>query len=451
MLEMEENFHHRNSAQNGSIEMQSVNDFGDNDSQEINPLVPLGEENSKDLAFDDGHGGPPPGSATSSQVVINIVISFVGAGLLGVPNAFMKSGWLLGSAALLVVSALNVYAMLRLPAVQVALQAKYPAEQLHTYGDVGRCVMGRTGEIVVQMCLAISQAGFGTAYIIFIAANIKSIAHVSRLYICLGCIPGLVLLVQFRDLKSLSPFSLLANTANFAALCSVLFQDYESYTPHNDTIHAIKWDGLWYVIAVTIYSMEGVGLILSLKGSSKNQQQFPKLFIGTITIISLFMAFFGAAGYVGFGNATDAPITLNMASNWSTMFVKLALCLGLYLTFPIMMFPIWNIFEGWNEKIFRDSTLGRVCSRSSVVLMAATIAYSFPHFGKFLGLVGSSICTMLAFIFPCYFHLEVLGSELSWLQYSLDVTILIGAVLFALKGTYESVIGMMNGEGGEEL
>ena len=73
-------------------------------------------------------------------------------------------------------------------------------------------------------------------------------------------------------------------------LCSVLFQDYESYTPHNDTIHAIKWDGLWYVIAVTIYSMEGVGLILSLKGSSKNQQQFPKLFIGTITIISLFMA-----------------------------------------------------------------------------------------------------------------------------------------------------------------
>lgn len=36
--------------------------------------------------------------------------------------------------------------------------------------------------------------------------------------------------------------------------------------------------------------MEGVGLILSLKGSAKNQQQFPKLFIGTIAVISLFMA-----------------------------------------------------------------------------------------------------------------------------------------------------------------
>ena len=69
----------------------------------------------------------------------------------------------------------------------------------------------------------------------------------------------------------------------------------------------------------------------------------------------------------------------------------------------------------------------------------------------FLGLVGSSICTLLAFIFPCYFHIRVLGSELSWLQYLLDLVILIGGGLFAVKGTYESVIGVMNGGGGEEL
>ena len=58
---------------------------------------------------------------------------------------------------------------------------------------------------------------------------------------------------------------------------------------------------------------------------------------------------------------------------------------------------------------------------------------------------------MLAFIFPCYFHLKVLGSELSWFQYSLDVVILLGGALFAVKGTYESVIGVINGDGGEEL
>eukprot|EP00980_Cylindrotheca_fusiformis_P031051 scaffold25748_cov220-Cylindrotheca_fusiformis.AAC.1 len=251
----------------------------------------------------------------------------------------MKAGWLLGFVALLSVSALNVYAMLRLPAVQKALQNRYPRENLSSYGDVGRCVLGTKGEAVVKVCLGISQACFGTAYIIFIAANVSSIIDHSRLLICLACIPGLVLLVQFREMKSLSPFSLLANTANFAALCSVLFQDYESYEPHNDTILKVRWSGLWYVMAVTVYSMEGVGLILSLKASGQNQAQFPTLFLGSITVISIFMAIFGAAGYIAFGNQTKEAITLNMPQNWTAAFVKLALCLGLYLTFPIMMFP----------------------------------------------------------------------------------------------------------------
>jgi proton-coupled amino acid transporter len=198
----------------GAIELQLLPEQTNDDGLELNPFLPEDEDSSdgsskRNLRFaDDGHGGPPPGSATPAQVVVNIVISFVGAGLLGVPNAFMKSGWLLGFVALLVVSALNVYAMLRLPAVQTTLQTRYPNESLHSYGDVGRCVFGRKGEILVQVCIAISQAGFGTAYIIFISANISSIANYSRLSICLACIPGLVVLVQFRDLKSLAPFSL---------------------------------------------------------------------------------------------------------------------------------------------------------------------------------------------------------------------------------------------------
>jgi proton-coupled amino acid transporter len=183
---------------------------------ELNPLVPHrdGDEQRTssgrrtNFQIDDGHGGSPPGSANMVQVVINIVISFVGAGLLGVPNAFAGSGWLLGCIALLTVSALNVYAMLRLPAVQIELQKTYPEESLASYGEIGRCIMGRKGEALVQTCLAISQAGFGTAYIIFIASNVYSMVQFPRFITCAACIPGLAMLVQFRSLSSLSPFSL---------------------------------------------------------------------------------------------------------------------------------------------------------------------------------------------------------------------------------------------------
>lgn len=394
----------------------------------------------------DHHGAGPPGSASTVQMIINIVISFVGAGLLGQPHAFMESGWLLGALSLLCVSALNVYSMLLLPAVQEALLRAHPHETVASYSDLGRLVLGPLGEQAVIVCLGISQAGFATAYIIFIAANIHSITqHVSRFVICLACIPGLMGLVQFRELKSLSPFSLLANFANFCALFAVLFQDYESYDPHNDTIHAVKWDGFLGVIAVTIYSMEGAGMVISLKSSAKKPQQFSRLLGTTLAIISVFMAFFGAAGYWAFGNGTMAPITLNLTSHWSATFVKVALCLGLYLTYPVMMFPIWTIWETWEPRLGTDAR-ARLLSRGGLVVASAAIAYSVPSFGKFLRLVGSSICTLLGFIFPCLFHIKAMGKDLSTLQYILDIVILLGGCLFGIMGTFQSMVAMLQGE-----
>lgn len=424
--------------------------------------------------YNDHHGAGPPGSANTVQMVINIIISFVGAGLLGQPHAFMESGWMLGGMALLVISALNVYAMLLLPAVQQALMKRSPSgsastsSSLATYSDIGRAILGPRGESIVIACLGISQAGFATAYIIFIAANIFSIAKIPRVWVCLGCIPGLMGLVQFRDLKSLSPFSLLANVANFCALSAVLFQDYESYeeeqqeAPRNNNndavdgngndeddniIHAFRWGGLLYVIAITIYSMEGVGLVLSLKASYQHPKRFAMVLSVTLAIISTFMVLFGVAGYWAFGNNTQAPITLNLTSAWSATFVKLALCLGLYLTYPIMMFPIWNIMEQPNYyPRLQSDARARAMVRGGIVVASATVAFVMPNFGTFLSLVGSSICTLLGFVFPCWFHLKVCGKELPWWQYGLDVVVLSGGCLFGALGTYQSIRAMLEGD-----
>jgi len=465
-----------------TITIDSKNDDdndNDYDGELINPLVTHQDDyddynkgGGKQSSTGSVNGtGTVVGSASTIQVIINIIISFVGAGLLGIPNAFSKSGWLLGSITLLSVSALNVYAMLCLPQVQKILQKRYPHETIQSYGDLGRLIFGPKGEKVVFLCLGISQAGFATAYIIFIAANLHSIFLWSRFLVCLLCVPGLIGLVQFTELKSLSYFSMIANTANFCALSAVLFQDYEQYTPHNDTIH--KWSGntqgFIYVIAITIYSMEGVGLVLSLKSSCSpnNNTDFTYLLISTLTVISVFMVVFGSAGYWAFGIATEAPITLNMTSHWSATFVKCALCVGLYLTYPIMMFPIWTIIESPTSSTSSPTTPStvvttatsasattttisnrskRIIGRSGIVCCSALIAYAVPNFGQFLSLVGSSICTLLGFVFPSYFHLHTFGHELPTYQKILDCFLLVGGILFGCFGTYQSVVAMIHGE-----
>ena len=51
------------------------------------------------------------------------------------------------------------------------------------------------------------------------------------------------------------------------------------------------------------------------------------------------------AGYAAFGEHTRDIITLNLPEDWSTVAVKLSLCVGLLFTFPVMMVPVYEILE----------------------------------------------------------------------------------------------------------
>ena len=328
-------------------------------------------EISDNFEFDEGDSdedeadthGMVQGSATPAQVAVNIFISFVGAGLLGLPYAFSRSGWLLGTFSLAMVSAGNLYCMLLLVKIRKRLESD-GITGIKGYGCVGREVIGPSGELLVNICLVVSQAGFATAYLIFIAANIQSVTtgKAGRAMIIYSCVPILSLLVQFRDMKKLSPFSLIADgksfvckiamcfdciqnsqcllyqstsVANITGLSAVLFQDFEYYT-HDDDIRAVDFSGLVYVTSICIYSLEGVGLILPLESSCKDRAGFPKLLTKVIFGIFLLMAFFGTCGYVSFGDDTVSPISLNLKGD-SAAFVQMALCLALYFTYPMMM------------------------------------------------------------------------------------------------------------------
>jgi len=393
----------------------------------------------------DGAHGMAHGTATPAQVAVNIFISFVGAGLLGLPYAFSRSGWLLGIAALFMVSTGNVYAMLLLVKCRKKLESM-GIGNIAGYGDLGREVLGPKGEILVNVCLVISQAGFATAYLIFIAANVMSITHgkAGRALIIYGCVPMLSILVQFRNMKKLSPFSLVADVANLLGLSCVILQDFQ-YNTHSDAIKAVDMTGFIYVTSVCIYSLEGVGLILPLESSCANREGFPKLLKQVIIGITLLMAFFGACGYIAFGDGTLSPISLNLTGD-SAAFVQFALCLAIYLTYPIMMFPVSDVLENLflNDSMkppssYYPSRTFRVC----MVLTTATIAYTIPNFGKFLELVGASICTLLGFILPCMFHIKLFRKEVSQGQMILDIVIIISGIFFGAVGTVEAIAKLL--------
>ena len=363
------------------------------------------------------------------------------------PYALSRCGWFLGIITTFVIAAINMYAMILLIDTRKHLEKK-GHKDIFGYGDVGRIISGRMGEKFVNICLVISQVGYATAYIIFIAANVESITdgRIKRSVVCASCVPVLACLVQVQDMKKLSPFSLLADFSNALGFAAVLFQDYRNFYYNHPDIVAINYSQAIYMASVSIYTMEGVGLILPLESSYIDRHHFPSLLKKCIFGITVFMAIFGCAGYVAFGDHTLAPITLNLSESLWAIFVKFTLCLGIYLTYPVMLFPVNDVME---NMFLAEGPRPNRWFRAFVVMTSAFVAYKMPDFGKFLGLVGASIIPILGFILPCYFHLKAFQrGELGVIGRMIDYFLILFGIVFCIFGTYDAIKNLVSGDEG---
>lgn len=124
-----------------------------------------------------------------------------------------------------------------------------------------------------------------------------------------------------------------------------------------------------------------------------------------------------------------------------------------------MVHPVNEILEenlkrlGWFHKLpLSDSDIDSsktkiwkpivYTTRSIVVVFLAVLASYVPGFGSFASLVGSTVCALLSFVLPVSFHLTLLGPSMRLWQKVLDSCILLGGLLFAAYGTYNTIVGV---------
>ena len=90
---------------------------------------------------------------------------FICTGILYLPKSFANGGWLFSAIAMILSYILTSICAMKL------LQAKAKSTGT-SFTDVGGSAMGKPGRIMVDILLAVSQIGFVTAYIYFIASNL---------------------------------------------------------------------------------------------------------------------------------------------------------------------------------------------------------------------------------------------------------------------------------------
>lgn len=409
---------------------------------ENSPLLPMGRSKL--------------GNASATRTVGNIIVSIVGTGVLGLPYTFRVGGWASGTLAVFVSAILTYYCMLLLVSCRKRLEERGHADIL-TYGDLGNHAYGSLGQTLVDIMVLVSQSGCCVAYLIFIGQNLSSIFTSStdkQALFVLILLPMQILLGCVRSLSRLAPFSILADVCNVLAMGIVLKDDFGSFQGLNGVVAFRDWSGVPFAFGVAVFAYEGFGMTLALEASMKSPRLFPRVLAQAFVPITVLYVAFGLIGYFAFCDNTMDIITLNLPNDWSTIVVKVGLCTALAFTFPVMMYPVHELVENklitctyFQKTLATRPLLSKVSLdgiRGLIILIVAAIAVMVPTFSVFISFVGSTVCAMMAFVFPAFFHLHVFKGSLPTWQWAFD-WILIGAGLaFAVYGTYTTCLDALS-------
>ncbi|XP_028412726.1 amino acid transporter AVT3A-like [Dendronephthya gigantea] len=418
------------------------------------------------------------GTKSIPKIFANIFIAFIGAGVLGVPYAFKEAGVIEGAIILGFIGLVSTRAMLLLidckykilgkqpynyqklasepdekPAkqsngnvVDVEVKELKPKINAHhdlEFGDLGYHALGKSGIVLVDGLVVLSQVGFCCAYLIFISENLTNfLPRFSRNQYLFAMVFPLIILTNVRQLKNLSIFSLFADFANIFAYCVVFWFDFENFEKIGDDIHNYSAEGLPFFIGIAVYCYEGAGMILSLESSvaKECQSKFYGIFKLAMLVITLLYMTFGICGYLSFGENTKSIITLNLPNGKFPVIVKSCLMFSLFFTYPVMMFPVSRILE---MRLFNDPKTADYYKssvvRSSLVLLTLVIVLTIPSFSTLMALIGSSCCILLAFILPGLFHLRIFKGELTIYQKILDYFLILLGIVTGCLGTRDAV------------
>ncbi|XP_034134091.1 proton-coupled amino acid transporter-like protein CG1139 isoform X4 [Drosophila guanche] len=399
------------------------------------------------------------------ETFVHLLKGSLGSGILAMPMAFSHAGLWFGLVATFAVGTLCTYCVHVLVKCAHILcrRRKIPmmgfadvAEQAFLDGPPALNRWSRFIRFMVNTFLVLDLLGCCCIYLVFVATNVEQVVSVYletvlsvRVWIMIVTVP-LIFMCLVRNLKFLTPFSMIANILMFVGIVITfiyMFTDLPAPSERPGLVAVSEWP---LFFGTVIFALEGIGVVMSLENDMRN----PTHFIGCPSVLNfgmgLVIALYTLVGFFGFlkyGPDTEASITLNLPlDDKLAQSVKLMIAIAIFFTFTLQFYvPVSILWKGLEHKIRPErQNISEYGLRVALVVLCGGIAVALPNLGPFISLIGAVCLSTLGMIVPATIELAVYHEDpgygrFNWRLWKNSGLILFGVIGF-VAGTYVSII-----------
>ncbi|KRT85868.1 Amino acid transporter [Oryctes borbonicus] len=403
------------------------------------------------------------------DTLIHLLKGSLGSGILAMPLAFANAGLGFGLFATCAVGFICTYCVhiLVRSAHTLCKRTRVPSlgyaevgEAAFLAGPEGLQKWSRFAKAMINLFLVIDLLGCCCVYIVFVSKNVKQVVDYHsesdldlRWYMA-ALLPLLIPLNLIRNLKYLSPFSMVANilvASGMGITFYYIFSDLPSVSTRPTIVSVEKWPMFF---GTAIFALEGIGVVMPLENNMKTPTHFigcpGVLNTGMFFVVSLY-ASVGFFGFLKYGYETEGSITLNLPQHEIlAQCVKIMIAVAIFLTYSLQFYvPMEIIWKNLKQHFGARKTLSEYSIRTVIVIGTVCIAIAIPNLGGFISLVGAVCLSTLGLIFPAVIDLVTFYEEpglgrFNWRLWKNTFLIVFGLIGF-LTGTYVSIIEIANG------
>ncbi|XP_026742354.1 amino acid transporter AVT1D-like [Trichoplusia ni] len=349
------------------------------------------------------------------QTAILIAGEMAGSGVLALPRALAKTGWV-GVPLIVLVCVVAAFSGKRLGDCWSILEDRDPemrTRKRNPYAIIVEQALGKTWSIVVSMAMIVTLFGASVVYLLLSAQIIEAVltSLVPTITICtwyLIVVGAMTPLLFFGTPKDFHLMGILAFGSSLLACILYFIEMMNEATPFTYRYGIHGFMDFFLAYGTFMFAFGGASTFPTIQNDMADKKQFGKSLHYSFFAVLVLYLLVAIGGYMVYGERVLPNLALSMSPTPLTLAANVLMAIHLLSAFVIIINPVCQEIEELYN-VPRDSAGWRMIVRLSIMAAILFIGESIPRFYTLLALIGATTIALLTYILPSVCYLKLIS------------------------------------------